>query len=42
MTDMDDERSDRVFRYLAYGSNLVVGGLARYVGPVADHSPAST
>ena len=39
MTDMDDERSDRVFRYLAYGSNLVVGGLARYVGPVADHSP---
>jgi hypothetical protein len=27
-----------MFRYLAYGSNLDVGGLARYVGPVADHS----
>lgn len=26
------------FRYLAYGSNLVAGGLARYVGTVADHS----
>lgn len=37
----DDERSDRSW-YLAYGPNLVVGGLARYVGPVADHSPAST
>ena len=36
---MDDERNDRVFRYLAYGSNLVVGGLARYIGPAADHSP---
>ncbi len=37
---MDDGRSDhkRRFRYLAYGSNLVVGGLARYVGAVAEHS----
>lgn len=28
----------REFRYLAYGSNLVVGGLARYLGPLADES----
>ena len=37
---MDDGRSDQhgSFRYLAYGSNLVVGGLSRYVGAVADHS----
>lgn len=26
------------FRYLAYGSNLVAGGLCRYVGAIADHA----